>query len=151
MGIKGLILWNCIQILGRGPGGARGGQALHSLILGKNKKGIAEGRKDRASNKNLDLHLSSRSVSIADINHVAAVEGINCLCSIFMTPKESNKFIPIQHFTNAYFTSCHTKRKLNYGKDYHTLCETNLAKLALKSNLALFLLFMLFWVTCINP
>ena len=149
MGIKGLILWNCIQILGRGPGGARGGQALHSLILSKNKKGIAEGRKDRASNKNLDPHLSSRSVSIADINHVAAVEGINCLYSIFMTPKESNKFIPIQHFTNAYFTSCHTKRKLNYGKDYHTLCETNLAKLALKSNLALFLLFMLFWV--INP
>ena len=149
MGIKGLILWNWIQILGRGPGGARGGQALHSLILGKKKKGIAEGRKDRASNKNLDPHLSSRSVSIADINHVAAVEGINCLHSIFMTPKESNKFIPIQHFTNAYFTSCHTKRKLNYGKDYHTLCETNLAKLALKSNLALFLLFMLFWV--INP
>ena len=147
MGIKGLILWNCIQILGRGPGGARGGQALHSLILGKNKKGIAEGRKDRASNKNLDLHLSSRSVSIADINHVAAVEGSQH--SIFMTPKESNKFIPIQHFTNAYFTSCHTKRKLNYGKDYHTLCETNLAKLTLKSNLALFLLFMLFWV--INP
>ena len=147
MGIKGLILWNCIQILGRGPGGARGGQALHSLILGKNKKGIAEGRKDRASNKNLDPHLSSRSGSITGINDVAAVEGINCLR--IMTPKESNKFIPIQHFTNAYFTSCHTKRKLNYGKDYHTLCETNLAKLALKSNLALFLLFLLFWV--INP
>ena len=125
--------------LGKGPWG---GQALHSLILGKNKKGIAEGRKDRASNKNLDPHLSSRSGSITGINDVAAVEGINCLH--IMTPKESNKFIPIQHFTNAYFTSCHTKRKLNYGKDYHTLCETNLAKLALKSNLALFLLFMLF-------
>ena len=62
--------------LGKGPWGGPGGQALHSLILGKNKKGIAEGRKDRASNKNLDPHLSSRSVSIADINHVAAVEGI---------------------------------------------------------------------------
>ena len=119
--------------LGKGPWGGQGGPGPPLPYFG---------RKDRASNKNLDPHLSSRSGSITGINDVAAVEGINCLR--IMTPKESNKFIPIQHFTNAYFTSCHTKRKLNYGKDYHTLCETNLAKLALKSNLALFLLFMLF-------
>ena len=63
--------------LGKGPwGGPGGARPSTPLFWVKIKKGIAEGRKDRASNKNLDPHLSSRSVSITDINHVAAVEGI---------------------------------------------------------------------------
>ena len=78
---------------------------------------------------------------------MAAVEGISCQQSISMIPEESNKFTPIQHFIKLNILS--KQKKLNDSKDYHTFCETELAKLSLNSNLALFLLFTFF--SLINP